>query len=421
MSKLKRIGPVLIGSVATAAMLSLSLPAQAVKVTVGGHVNRMVMWADNDDKSDVLHVDNSASQTRVNLRGEGDMGYGLTAGFFFEEGYSSNPSSQIQIKDSDLSADSNERWREVYFKSKFGQLSLGQGSGVTDGIVEYSFANTFLAQYVCWSEDIGNLQFEQTEDVTYFNSARGDFVPGEGITVTGTNSNEQVVISNTMGCFDGNRLDRARYDTPKLFNILTASVSTANDNQYEVALRGDAQFGAGWKLAGGIGYKKAEQRDLANTVGGSIALDTPWGINLALSAAKRDYKGSAGESAEVVGFSFIDTRLGSPTFGDRVTRFDTEDRDDAKNYFGEIGYKFGPSKATAISFGYGRTEDQLMDGADADYWGIGIQHNIKSINSQLYAGFRNQKLDLPGRARSRFQVSDPDDIRTAFVGARVRF
>ena len=55
---------------AVAGLLVLGLgTAQAVEVKLSGQINRAIMWADNGNESEILHVDNDNSSTRFRLVG----------------------------------------------------------------------------------------------------------------------------------------------------------------------------------------------------------------------------------------------------------------------------------------------------------------------------------------------------------------
>ena len=73
--------------------------AFAVEGSASGHVNRMIMFADDGNDSDVMHVDNLNSQSRFRFTGSGDLGVGgLKTGIHLEAGWSSNASSRVTIK-----------------------------------------------------------------------------------------------------------------------------------------------------------------------------------------------------------------------------------------------------------------------------------------------------------------------------------
>jgi len=179
-----------------AAMLILApFAASAVDVAVSGQVNRVIMGIDNGDESGVVHADNSTSGTRFRFTGSGDLENGMTAGVVYETQLQSNPSDKIDIDNIDSDGVGgnvgggdyfSNRVATIWMKGDFGKVTMGQGSGATDGSAEIDDSGTAVIQYSSASGDLlGSMEF-------------GD----SGVTVGDVRSN-----------FDGlSRNDNIRYD-----------------------------------------------------------------------------------------------------------------------------------------------------------------------------------------------------------------
>jgi len=154
----------------TAGALILSpIAAQAVEVGVSGQVNRLIMNVDNGDESGVVHADNSVSGTRWRFTGEGELKSGMSAGLFYETQLQSNPSSEIDA--SNLDSDGvggnvgggdyfSTRNANAWLKGNFGKITIGQGSGATDGSAEVDDSGTTVIQYSSGSGDLlGSMEF----------------------------------------------------------------------------------------------------------------------------------------------------------------------------------------------------------------------------------------------------------------------
>ena len=84
--------------VAVFAALVAPVASQAIEHAISGHVNRLVRFADDGKASEVQHLDNSSSQTRIRWRGTGDIGRGMRAGIYVETAVASSQSSRAPIK-----------------------------------------------------------------------------------------------------------------------------------------------------------------------------------------------------------------------------------------------------------------------------------------------------------------------------------
>jgi len=130
------------------AVLGLSSQAQAIGFKVSGQINRAILYVDDGTNSDVNHVDNIDSDTRIRFVGSQDLGNGLTVGTVWESQFISNASSSVGINQNDDGSSSfSERKLELYFDGSFGRIWLGQGDGAANGTSESDLSGTGVASY----------------------------------------------------------------------------------------------------------------------------------------------------------------------------------------------------------------------------------------------------------------------------------
>jgi len=217
MSKLTR-KPNLLAALATSSVILLPAGANAFEITLSGQVNRLIMNVDNGEKNGVVNADNSASGTRVRVKGHGDVGNDLTAGLYYEYQLQSNPSDKITADSldsdgigGDVGAGDNfsNRNANIWLKGNFGKVTLGQGSGAADGSTEADMSGTTVIQYPTSSGDLlGSMEY-------------GD----SGVTV-----------GEARSAFDGlGRNDNIRYDAA--IEDFSFASSYGNGDKVELAAR----------------------------------------------------------------------------------------------------------------------------------------------------------------------------------------
>jgi len=336
-----------------------------VNVSLYGQINRAMMYADNGDSSKWYSVDNTNSQTRFGLLASVESDLGWIMGGRIEYGIVSNGSSDVNQIDNynATSANFKLRWAEISLKNeKFGKISLGKGSTATDNTAETDLSGTSVANYVSIPDMAGSMLWYDS--------------------VTNRLTNRE--ISDVFNDMDGlGRQDRIRYDTPS-FGGLTAAVSGSSGDAFDGALFYSRSFN-GTKVAAAFGI--ANPGDLiANTdvqYSGSASVLLPMGLNATFSAALRDLK--------------------------------DDNRDDATNWWGKLGYKtkFYEAATTAFSVAYGETSNLATNDEKGKAWSLAAVHNITDWATEFYMVYRNHQLDS--------DFVDYDDINVFMAGARLKF
>ena len=332
-----------------------------VRVTVSGHVNRALLWADDGDQDNVYHVDNDASSTRLRVIGEADPTNEMTVGAAMEVQFESNSTASVnQINDGVSVGSDNftQRRLEVYFDNKrYGKLWVGQGWTASEGTSEVDLSGTDLAGYSATGDMAGGILFRSTTGM-----------------LSSTN------VNDAFANFDGRgRADRLRYDTPTLAGF-TASASVIQGDAWDTALRYAADYN-GMKIAAALAYSDPNSTSVDNRVNGSVSVLLAGGLNLTLAA---------GEDDSVAG--------PDPSF-----------------YYGKVGYQTRLSNAgmTAFSVDYHSSDDVDVAGDQGTSYGLQAVQKIDAWGTEAYIGWRNYELDRVG--------TNLQDIDAVIAGARVKF
>jgi hypothetical protein len=330
-----------------------------VQLKLSGQINRAIMTADDGDKTKVYNVDNNNSSSRLRVVGSARPTEAVRVGTTFEFEMRSNSSVEVSQSNEDTgTVGFRDRVIELFAEHEdFGRVSLGQGSTAYDNVAEQDLSGTGVIGYSAVNELAGGLRFFDDD--------------------AGALSN--TTIGNAFNNFDGGRLDRVRYDTPR-FAGFTAAVDYAADQRWSTALRW-AGKASGFSAAAAISYADpGGDRDWVVAGSGSV-LHEASGFSLTLASGARDNDG----------------------------------RDDAVNYYAKLGWQsdlfsFGRT-FTAIDFN--RVEDVNAENDEGTSVGVFAVQGIKDFGIEAYAGYRWHELDRDG--------ADFNDIHVFSVGSRVRF
>jgi len=357
--------------VAIAAAMLVPTPAHAVKYKLSGQVSRAVAYYDDGQQSDVRHVDNQVSGTRFRLQGSEDLGSGMKAGFYWELQTSSSPSSgAFPSQDSDGAQNTNNlRQANVWFSGNWGKLTIGQQDGAGNATTEVDLSAMDLS-------GVYSARTSFTGGVAWRTSSGGTIAGG--LTAGQTSSN-----------FDAfSRYDGVRYDSPALGPVVLSG-SVGNDDKWDVAARLDTPL-AGGQLAGAVFY--GENGQTTTPAGG---VDSRYGGSLS-------YLFSQGTNITVAYAESEPVATAAP---------------DQSNWYVKVGHKWGPH---AVGVAYGETDDLGLAGNEDSGFGIGYVFSMKKANTDLYASWMHQELDVSAATRATL-AGGVEDIDVLVVGARVKF
>ncbi|WP_083921068.1 porin [Hahella ganghwensis] len=319
-------------------------------------VNRALMYADDGNDTELFFVDNINSNTRFNLKAETVLEGGTKVGGQFEAEYPSNSSYSVNFDNKSTRPELGERHMEVWFADDWGKVTIGQGDGAANGIMEMDLSGTGVINWADPSLLGGGIQFNRTGPT----------------------------IGSTMNNLDfESRYDRLRYDTPNFgaFGIALSQGVKGSSDITEIGLRFNHTTDSGLAFKGGLGYSTENTEDGnaagdENTVGGSVAVLLPGGLNAAIAIGKS---------------------------GD-----DDEANPDAEFKSAKIGYKTGKH---AVSLLYAITDDRAQQNDQAEAVSLGYVFAVRK-GIDLYASYKVHSLDRDGE--------DFEDISILTTGVRLK-
>lgn len=330
-----------------------------INLALSGQINRMLTAGYDGDKTKLYNVDNANSSSRLRVVGSAQPTEAVKVGTNFEFEMRSNASTEVSQTDEDTGiVNFRDRVIELFAEhEELGRLTLGQGSTAYDGAAQVDLSGTTVVAYSSISDLAGGLLFYDEDTDALSTTSIGD------------------VFNN----FDGPRLDRIRYDTPRVAGF-TLAADAASNERWSAALRW-AGKGAGLSTATALAYADPGGDRNWVVVGSASMLHEASGLSLTLAAGGRDNQG----------------------------------RDDATNVYGKIGWQrdFFDFGGTFTSIDLTRNDNVAAEGDEATTVGLFAVQTISDFGIDLYGGYRWHKLDRSG--------ADFDDIHTFSLGSRIRF
>ena len=338
-----------------------------VSVTLYGHVNSGVLWYDNGEESDAYVVDTDTSVSRIGVKGSGKIKPGWEAGYRLELA-TPGPAelSLLSENDSDDATDGvRVRHAHWFVKSdQLGKLTVGQQSSAADGIVDGIGLSGPAAEIAYAGPADWNSSFCVVEATSgaCSGSTWGD----------------------VLNAFDPNGRDSAiRYDSPA-FAGFTISASWGEDDEADVAVRYDGDYGD-VKVAAAAGYSYDADEN-----------------------AKRDNWAASGSIRHVPTGIFV------------VASYGAQDRnvageDERTNWYlqGGVSQDWSGMGETAIYGEYDESDNADGDESTATVWGVGIAQDVKAVGATAYLGYRHHEADIIGL--------DTEDFDAVLGGMKVRF
>ena len=339
-----------------------------------GQVNRALLYYDDGAQSDVRHVDNDGSSTRIGFKGSAKASDDVKIGTVIEVQFESNSTGDVDQLDNTATIGSNsftERKLELFVDSKtIGKLSLGQGDTASNGSSEVDLSGTDLVACSCVFDPAGGLGFVLS----------GARLPVDA----NANGNPDVRIKDVFDNLDGlSRDDRVRYDSPS-FAGFKLHTSLVDGGEWDLAASYGGEFG-GTEFEGKVGFANdsGTRTFPERRVSGSISALHESGFSLTLAAGDADD--------------------------------DESDREEVSFRYGKLGYQTEvfPIGSSRFSIDYGEYDDSDAAGDEGTTYGIGFVQKVSDWGTELYATYRGYQLDRSG--------TDFDDIDIVLTGARVKF
>lgn len=233
------------------------MTAQALDVSVSGHVNRIVRFADNGAGSDLQHLDHTASRSRFRFTAEGEVMPGITAGARIESGFASNRGSANDVDAADSGPGHDDfRYSELYFSGAFGKVTMGHAAVAGNGQMWQSHHSAWMGAEFGVDSNSG-ISVMTSDDMS------------TGTTVGSYFSNGNI----TPG-----RANILRYDTPSIGPItVAASIEKDGDDDHKWRLGGTLSSDVGGaNVIGGLAYSED-----ALGVAGGLAFANGTSVNAA--------------------------------------------------------------------------------------------------------------------------------------------
>lgn len=372
-----------------------------VKLTISGVVHKGVLYHNNDDlpgSGKMSIYDGSTDPSRVRVSGDAKVAKDWGAGFVIEVAFAGNSARGTDIGSALFSIDGPDGKNEfqigetgttirhsyVYLSGPIGQLSLGQQSTATDGIIEVNTSNSYVAGRPL-----------QMLPMNFGGALSGLVIP-----------------------YDGGRAQAIKYETPRFAGFLV-SASWQDNDSWDAALRWAGE-GAGFQLAFGIGYRDQQSQTLANVIN---LLDI---LTVDLAGSHKATSGSASIKHVATGlfanafYSQIKYDLtaewaflppffsGSVALGSETTT----------GMGGQVGIErnWTGVGATTIFADWQSTKGDNLFG-DAKMYGIGAVQQFNQLSTDVY--FSARRIDVEDTTGYCIGVCKDTDVFSG--GVRVRF
>lgn len=342
-------------------------------VSLSGHVNRAMTYADNGVKQRLLHVDNDNSSSRIKVYSRAEISDRFTIGANFSFEMQSNDSSTTDISSDSGAVSFSQRETEAVFISKdFGTFSIGHGHTRSDTTSENDLSKTDVVALGCSADAMtGGLRFRKKHTRKKFN--------------------EGPVVEDVYTSMDGlSRRDRFRWDSPDIYGFSIGG-SHVMQNSYDVGLNYNGKV-YGTEIQGSIAH--AKNRKKYKQTNGSVSILFPSGFNIG---------GGSG---------FREITIHRHHYNNNHRHYH---RHHPYFYHGKIGYIMKPFAIgdTAIAIDRGVARHMLANRDLCFLTGAFLVQNIDNAATEIYIGVRHHKLK---RFESKFH-----GIFAGFLGAKVRF
>jgi len=294
--------------------LSISSGNDKLKVSISGQVNRALNTVNDGKSTELYHVDNAASGSRLRLVGRAGMNSDLTLGTRAEFGITPDTSSRVSQSSQAPGDIFTQRWLEISLLSgTYGKLSVGKGDTASKGTAIQDLSKTEVVQFATISTVAGGMLFRNADAAHALTSIR---------------------VSDAFRSRDGlGRQSRLRYDTPSLFGFTLAG-SLVTSQRSDLAL---LWGGEGYGLRGVAAAAVANPRLSGSGMlfdGSFSLLHTASGLNLTVSAAiqKRNPQKDATNLYTKLGWIANFTDVGHTAFGVDYTGSDNMPTSDDRGY-----------------------------------------------------------------------------------------
>lgn len=378
-----------------------------VSLAITGQVNHAVLFWDDGHERNAYVVGNKNDQSNFSFSGDAEIAKGIKAGYVITIRLRDNLSDDV----SQHSDDGNmgfTLWESYWFveSDRFGKLSMGQSSRVTNTAPESDLSETGVAGYA-GVQDMGGsfaLRFK-------------------------SGSLSSITLGDVYNHFNGDTANVVRYDTPVIAGFVL-SASYGEDDIWDVGARYSGSFNS-IALSASIAYTHSTDGngidgsgDVSHKslIGSAAILHQPTGLNALIAAGNRsfdnpllDLDGNLRTPKDAtfvyakIGWLANLTTLGHTAFYGEYGRF--------HDYISATG-DFTVADAAGNSIGATR-----ISGNTAEVWGIGVVQQIDAAAMQIYLGYRHHNFDFDtvDSAGTRTSGERLHSFQTIVVGSKLAF
>ena len=382
-----------------------------VSLTVYGKVNESIGWWDDGFEDNVYQFTNDTSRTRFGFKGKAKINSDWYAGFKIEVGVRGADQGAIDADDDDGGAPPFDlRKSEWTIGSKtYGAITVGEASMAHDGITQIQTAN---------------IKHFANPDVLDANDSFDIRIPG----TNGASAGEWDNLAQVLEPGEGSRGNLVRYNTPT-FAGFAMSAHWGEDDIWGVALRYANDIG-GFKVAAGIGYGEATERDEECTD------DAGQAANAVIGASCQEL-GLSGSVMHKPSGVFVTGAYGIRWDDGKDAIFQNAGlaTDDNQFYHIQAGIeqKFTPLGKTTFFGGYqdrdagptvrddtgafNQVNGNVVTDFEFDMWEIGINQHFEAAAFDMYLHYKNYDADITTTAG---KVAT-EEWQTVIMGGHIQF
>ena len=344
--------------------------AQAVDVSVSGHVNRMIRYADDGHDSEIQHLDSGASLSRWRMTAEGELDGGMMAGATIESAFSSNSAGTPLDSGAGGNDNTSLRHSYIWLSGNFGKLSLGHTAPAGTGSMWSSHSGAWAGTEYSTTENANGVLLRTSGGKYVVTETSG---PGHDINEDGELEHATVTTETAASLWSAfksvytSRSDVLRYDTPSIGPV---SMGVSIDGADMWAVQGSLNTDMGGvSVTGGAVFAEANADDKLFGISGGVAFGNGTSVNVA--------------------------------YGTNDS-FD----DDHTDAYVNLSHSWGN---TSVAIDY-RSVDNATPGMEGQSIGLGFNQSMGN-GVDVYAGYHNYSIDMD-------DGTDVEDVDVFHIGSR---
>jgi hypothetical protein len=351
---------------------------EMVKVRITGHINRSVIFYDDDFNDGIKHVDNDFSSTRFRWHADAKVNNDIKIGGIMEIQAENNSGFTSNLQDVDGGGDAaslTDRKLEFWVHhNQLGRVYVGKGDpGSNNSSLSTAHAGGVANLTAAAFLGVGGLAFKT-----------------DGGTCDGGSGTTCVNLKSAITDFDGlTRQNRIRYDTP-VFAGFQARASHTDGGAWDASLWYNGKV-FDTKIKGAIAYAESSNQATSgingDQINGSLSMQHSSGIGVSFAAGYRN----------------LDTR-GSGA----------DQHDPVMVYFGaNFDRKYTELGVTSLSGAYQQTDSLNASGDSANAWTLAVVQHIDAAAFEAYAQYVNAEFNRDGTTFG--------DVDAVMIGGRIKF